>query len=98
MRTLGFESDLNGNVMAYRLPHPEFTILADPREPGKIAFHIFDRSPEGKPRRTRKHRPNEWFDLRDDWKKDVPAKFKNMVEGACNRLRDRLPKRKESKR
>lgn len=100
LRTLGFEFDLNGNVMAYRLPHPEFVILADPREQKKIMVRIF--AGEGKPRlKTSYHRNtgqrHEEFELRDHWTRDLPARFKDMVEDGCNKLRDRLPKQKASR-
>jgi hypothetical protein len=95
LRTLGFEFDLNGNVMAYRLPHLEFVILADPRQPKKITFRIFERSPpESKPRRRRHYRPRPQasLELHDQWTQDIPAKFKDMLEAACNCLRDQLSK------
>jgi hypothetical protein len=90
LRLLGFEFDINQNVIAYRLLHPEFLILADLRSARKIEFKLFERPPEGKRARRRKHRIVESFDLRDDWKKDIPAKFKKMVESACERMRERM--------
>jgi hypothetical protein len=89
LRLLGFEFDINQNVIAYRLPHPEFLILADLRLARRIEFKLFERPAEGKRARRRKHRIVESFDLRDDWKKDIPTKFKKMVESACERMRER---------
>jgi len=43
LRVLGFEFDRRDNVIAYRLPHPEFVILADPRRPKSINFGVFHR-------------------------------------------------------
>jgi len=86
LRMLGFESDLSGNVMTYRLPHAEFIILADPRELGTIEVRIYPCTPTGKPSRLA-----AWtrFPLPDPWKNDLPVKFKKLLEDAIISLPSR---------
>lgn len=76
---LGFEIKIEGNTKSYVLEEPDFSILVDPRQIGKIEFRVFSK-------RMKKKRLSitdcEVFDLRDDWKLDLGSKFKTRLNKA----------------
>jgi hypothetical protein len=85
LRSLGFQVELNENVVAYKFPHKHYLVLGDPRKAGRIEFRIFN-SEGTKRRRTNRGRGYETFDLQDNWKNDLAAKFRQHLSEACSRL------------
>ena len=53
LRSLGFVIEERDNIVSYRLPHPDYLILADPREPRRLNFRLFKLTPSGKARRRK---------------------------------------------
>jgi hypothetical protein len=77
LRDLGFQFEVRGNVVAYKLMHENRLILADPRIAGRLEFHVFS---DEKPTKKTKH---ESFYLLDSWKADIPSKFMVRLIQAC---------------
>jgi hypothetical protein len=80
LRDLGFEIEINGNVVAYRLVNDEWLVLADPRAAGRIDFAVFNQS--GK-KRKRRMLGRDKFYLLDSWSADLPGKFRKRLHESC---------------
>jgi hypothetical protein len=78
LRELGFQFEVQGNVVAYKLMHVNRLVLADPRILGRLEFHVFS---DEKPTKKTKH---ESFYLLDTWKADIPGKFRMRLTKACS--------------
>ena len=89
LREFGFEAEINGNMIAYKLLHEGRLVLADSRQAGRIDFTVFA-NPSGKrPSRTNPGRAH--FHFRDEWRRDAPARFTAELAQAV----EKLPKKKE---
>jgi hypothetical protein len=90
LRKFGFETEINGNVVAYTLMHEGWLVLADPRQVGRIDFTVFA-NPSGK-RPSRKNPGRSHFQFRDEWRRDALARFMAALAQAV----EKLPKKKEA--
>lgn len=83
LRQLGFESEISQNVVTYKFRQSPYAVLADLREVGRINFYVYDEKKK-KPRNAYKHR--ESFYLLDDWKNDLPNKFRARLTSSIESL------------
>jgi hypothetical protein len=94
LRGLNFQTEESDNVVAYKLCHEHFVVLADPRADGEINFCVFDSDEiaqlaERRRRRvtTVKFRLLDWgTDDLPDWRDDLVAKFRQCLSEACSSL------------
>jgi hypothetical protein len=93
LHTLKFEIETNGNVVTYKLPHPDFLILADPRDGRQITFHVSERQwAEAKQTMAwakRRHRFTASFKLSDALKNNIGVKFQALLDAACAEIHER---------
>ena len=82
LHQLGFETQLQQNVVSYKLEHGIHTVLADLRPVGRIDFVVH--APAGPGRK----RENSQFYLLDSWRKELTSKFQSRLRAAIVSLRD----------
>jgi hypothetical protein len=81
LRTLGFQREVDGNVVAYRLRRSPYAVLADPRTSGKLSFHVYDE----------RHKIQKWgsgasFYMPDSWRHDLAGKFEVRFKEAIAKI------------
>jgi hypothetical protein len=90
LRDLKFETQVTGNIVAYKRHDGDFTALADPRHEKRIEFAVYP-SAHFEPGYRQRKRPKSFgpivprFKLQDAWKKDLVEKFDAMLADACEK-------------
>ena len=80
LHQLGFETQLQQNVICYKLEHGVHTVLADPRPVGRIDFVVH--APAGPDRKREK---SQLF-LLDSWRKELASMFHRRLKAAVDSL------------
>lgn len=81
---LGFAEERDGSVRAFVLKETRWVAYADPRQEGRIRFHVYPRGTEqdqeGETGLTPEH-----FDILDTWKHDLKDKFNKRIPNKFRR-------------
>jgi hypothetical protein len=84
LQSLGFEREINENIVCYKLKQEPYSVLADLRALGRIDFVVYIYANENK--KGKKRIPISEFYMLDTWKNKIPEKFKLRLEGAIKSL------------
>jgi hypothetical protein len=85
LRDIGFEIETTDRVTTCRFMSDECTVLADPREKGRISFLVYMQNPK----RKKTSYLTESFHLLDSWKNELPRKFMDRLAEAKDAIAKR---------
>ncbi|MBS1583308.1 MAG: hypothetical protein JST66_14000 [Bacteroidetes bacterium] len=80
LRNLGFAETQNGNVKEFTKAFDLVVMYADPRETGRITFHVFRKEQVDRPQSRKRWVPDHHtFYFLDTWKNDLKGKLHERV-------------------